>query len=203
MKKRIAVILSISILVIGVVGIYIFLKQKAQVMVSAPGSVPTNPPIELALWEDQAGFSFKYPKELAFNKHDEDQVNYAHIEFTSTLHPGKLIVWAKDTIYADVNSWATKDKALAGAPIVDTTLGGVPAKKIIIATPIKKLITGAISEQILFTIEGEPVEGDSFWTSVSDTVVSSFVFTPIPTDTETNASFEDAGPSVDEEEVLE
>ena len=205
MKKRMIIILSIRILCVGIIGAFIFWKQKQSSVASSTQTQTQNQPVEeLAVWEDQAGFSFKYPKVLSFDKHDEDEVNYAHIEFTSATHPGKLLVWAKDTTYADVATWVAKDKSLQGSTSVDTTLGGEPAKKIIISTPSKKIIIGVISDQILFTIESEPTEDDPYWTTVSDTIASSFVFTPAPTDASAaTTSSQDMGPSVDEEEVVE
>lgn len=159
---------------------------------------------ELGLWEDQAGFSFQYPKEVLTNKHDEDLENYAHIELTSATHSGRLIVWAKDTTYADVDAWVMKDKTLSTASVIDTTLGGKKAKKIILPEPSKKLITGTIDDQILFTIEAEPQTGDAFWQDAYATIVQSFTLTPMAND-EVPADQSDTGgeASVDEEEVLE
>lgn len=197
MKKRMTIILSISILCVGIVGAFIFWKQKPQ---TTPATQTQNQAVvELALWEDQAGFSFKYPKTLSFDKHDEDQENYAHIEFTSATHSGRLIVWAKDTTYPDVATWVAKDASLVDAVTVDTTLGKESAKKIVMTTPTKKLITGAISDQILFTVEAEPREEDLYWQNVYDTIIGSFAFVPI--DAGTNAPSEEA--SYDEEEVVE
>ncbi len=193
MKKPIVIVLVICILCVGIVGAILFWKQKQKPIVSAPTQVKTLNVEETVLWEDQAGFSFQYPKVLLFDKHDEDEENYAHIEFTSATHSGRLIVWAKDTTYSDVEGWAKN------AVAVDTKLGGLPAKKIIISTPSKKIIIGTISDQILFTVEAEPTEGDSFWTTVSDTIVSSFTFTQANTD----ASAPSQEASYDEEEVVE
>lgn len=203
MKKRVVIILSIGIVCIGALGGYMLWKQKS--LRTLPGIVSTQTPAlpELVLWEDQAGFSFKYPKELSFDKHDEDEVNYAHIEFKSATHSGRLIIWAKDTTYTDVNLWVTKDKNLSSAASVDTTLSGQPAKKIILSAPSKKIIIGTISDQILFTIEAEPTEGDAYWTTVSDTIASNFTFSPADSSAAGTAASGDAGPSFDEEEVVE
>ncbi len=191
MKKPIVIVLVIGILCLGVVTVFLLRKQKPQ---TKPVTQTQNQEVvELALWEDQAGFSFKYPKAVSFDKHDEDEENYAHIEFTSATYSGRLIVWAKDTTYATLDAW------VANAPSIDTTLGGLPAKKIIISTPSKKVIVGTISDQIFFTIEAEPTEGDSYWTDVSNTIASSFAFTP--TDTTNSSASEEA--SYDEEEVVE
>ena len=197
MKKPIVILLVIGILCIVVVTIFLFRRQKPQ---TKPVIQTQNQPVEeLVLWEDQAGFSFKYPKAISFDKHDEDEVNYAHIEFTSATHSGRLIVWAKDTTYPDVSSWVIKDKTIAGAASVDTTLSDQPAKKIIISVPSKKIVIGTISDQILFTIEAEPIEGDPYWIDVAGTIASSFDFTP--TETTNDSASEEA--SYDEEEVVE
>lgn len=114
---------------------------------------PTPTPQELITWTDPAGFSFQYPKELSLNKHDEDNQNYAHLEFTMKDHPGNLIVWAKDTNSTDVAKWVKSEKRFLNANSLDTTLGGKPGKKIMVSTPSAMLITGTIDEGIVFTIE--------------------------------------------------
>lgn len=204
MKKRMIIILSISILCVGIVVAFILWKQKQKPADSSSMQPQTQnrPSEESALWEDQAGFTFNYPKTLSFDKHDEDQENYAHIEFKSSTHSGRLIVWAKDTTYPDVSVWVTKDASLSGAVNVDTTLGGQPAKKIVLSTPSKKIIIGAILDQILFTVEAEPSEQDDYWTKVSNTIVSNFAFTPL--DASSTGDTSGATESyVDEEEVVE
>jgi hypothetical protein len=203
MKKSLVIALVIGIVCIGAVGFYLIWKQKPLNTLSERVVVPTNQIQELVLWEDQAGFLFKYPKELSFDKHDEDQDNYAHIEFKSATHSGRLIVWAKDTTYPNVGVWVTKDPALTNTASVDTRLGGIPAKKIIVSISSKKIVVGAISDQILFTVESEPAENDPYWTNLLDTIVSSFTFTSADTSAAGTTSSEDAAPAVDEEEVVE
>lgn len=203
MKKRTVLVSILTLVILVGIGAILSLRQQR-----AGKQNPTSPAVsqkeELAVWEDQAGFTFQYPKDVLVNKHDEDTENYAHIEMTSSAHPVKLIVWAKDTTYADIAAWVKKDKALTGAVSVDTTLGGQPAKKIILTTPSKKIIIGTISDQILFTIESEPSENDEYWIKVSDTIVPSFAFTPMPTDASAGSTTsQDTGSSVDEEEVVE
>ena len=191
MKKPIVITLIIGVFCIVVVIVFLLQKQKPQT--KSVTQTQNQPVEELVLWEDQAGFSFKYPKTISVNKHNEDEENYAHIELTSATHSGRLIVWAKDTTYADVEAWVKNSVS------VDTTLGGLLAKKIIISTPSKKVIIGTISDQILFTIEAEPTESDSYWTDVSNTIASGFAFTP--TETTNDSASEEA--SYDEEEVVE
>jgi len=132
--------------------------------------------MELATWTDSAGFTFRYYAELAVDTHTEDEKNYAHLEFKSTTHSGSLLVWAKDTSAVDVSSWVNTDSALKDAPNLDTTLGGLPAKKIILSGPVKNRIVGAVTDGILFTVESTS-SADPYWQNMYDTVVRTFVFT--------------------------
>ncbi len=148
-------------------------------------STPTpTPAVELTTWNDPAGFSFQYPKDLSVNKHEEDPDNYAHVELTNKAHPGSIIVWASDVSSA----WPPK-----GGTHIDTTLGGIPAKKILIASPSAKLIVGAISDGLLFKIEGTYAD-KQYWQPIEDTVIKSFMFV---TDTSAPVS------AADEEEVVQ
>jgi len=158
---------------------------------------------ELELWNDQAGFSFTYQKGILINPHDEDKDNYAHLELTNASHTGRIIIWAKDSLYEDIATWTAKDVSLQGSSIIDSTLGGKPAKKIVLTTPVKKMIIGTIDDQILFTIEVELQEGDTFWQDVYTTIVESFTFIPFDTPQVNSDINEDSGSSFDEEEVLE
>jgi hypothetical protein len=203
MKRKIIIAGAIIAIILIGSGIYMFRDKlfKKQPVVS---QVVQEEKVEMVTWDDPAGFSFQYPKEITINKHDEDTENYAHLELTASAHTGRLIIWAKDTTYGDIATWIKKDATLKDAAVIDTTIGGKPAKKIILTTPAKKLITGTIDDQILFTVEAEPAEGDLYWQKIYDSIVQSFTFTPSSgNDSTAGSSVEDTGPVVDEEEVLE
>lgn len=196
------------IIACGVIGssVYIFRNKIFKQHVQVTPQVVQEEKIALVTWNDPAGFSFQYPKNITINKHDEDTENYAHLELTNTEHPGRISIWAKDTAYTDVASWTAKDVTVKGGSTIDTTLGGKPAKKIILAQSAlggKKLITGAIDEQILFTIEAEPSGEDAYWQQTYDAISQSFVFVPASGNGEAAAPVQDTSPVVDEEEVLE
>jgi len=209
MKKPILIgSIIFAVICIGVGG-FVF-KTKWMPSKNVPKETPTVTvaPKELILWEDPAGFSFKYPSDLSINKHDEDTENYAHLEFTSSAHTGNIIVWAKDTTNQTVGAWMKNDTTLVGATSIDTTLGGKEAKKIILAQSTsggKKIITGAIDEDVLVTVEGDNQTDDAFWTEAYSTITQTFAFT-IPagtTDASSQSTVEDNSGSFDEEEVLE
>jgi len=191
MKKLWIVTGAIVVLGVVVAGVFVFSQKNTKVI--SPGKVvivtPT-PAVEMTTWDDPAGFSFQYPKNLSVNKHEEDPDNYAHVELTNRDHPGNIIVWASDVSSA----WPPK-----GGTSIDTTLGGLAAKKILISTPSAKLIVGAVSEGLVFKIEGTLTD-KQYWQTVEDGIVKSFTFTP---DSSSAASNTDAAASIDEEEVVQ
>lgn len=153
-------------------GYVLYQKQHASSPVPSVSLTPTPQAPELTTWNDPAGFSFQYPKTLSLNKHDEDNQNYAHLEFTSKDNAGNLVVWAKDTTAQDVAGWVKSDKRFSGVNIIDTTLGGQPAKKAIID---KMLMTGTVDENIVFSIEST-IDDEGYWSKIHDTIASSFKF---------------------------
>ncbi len=185
------------IIVLGVVagGVFLFSQRNTKVISPAGqsplgGAQPTpTPAVSLTTWDDPAGFSFQYPKDLSVNKHEDDNENYAHVELTNVAHPGSIIVWASDVSSA----WPPK-----GGTSIDTTLGGIAAKKILVSTPSAKLIVGAVSEGLVFKIEGTLTD-KPYWQTVEDGIVKTFAFTP---DTSA-ASGQASGDAVDEEEVIQ
>jgi hypothetical protein len=182
----------IAVVVLAVVGggsVYFF-QKKSLVITPGESVVPTpTPAVELTTWDDPAGFSFQYPKDLTVDKNEEDDENYAHVELTSKDHPGSVIVWVSDI----PKKWPPE-----GGTVIDTTLGGQPAKKILISTPSAKLIVGTVSEGLLFYVDGTLTD-KAYWQTVEDGIVKTFAFTP-----ETSAaSGQASGDAVDEEEVVQ
>lgn len=206
-NSKVIIPIIIGVLVGGVgAGIFLWTKQsKPSPIVSV--AAPTPVPIELAAWTDPAGFTFDYPKDVSVNPHEEDKENYAHVELTHKDHPGRVIVWMKDLPAPDLVTWVKKEKVFIGASVLDTTLGGKPAKKILITDPAKKLVVGAIDNDVLVTVEGELTD-EAYWSDIHQKVVGSLVFvsTGAKSSTQTTAPSEisgGGGGSVEEEEVLE
>jgi hypothetical protein len=205
-KLRNPVVLIVAIgIVAGIVGAGVYIKetnkkkaseQPIQSQLSTSDLLPN-----LLTWEDQAGFSFQYPEGLRVDRHDEDTQNYAHIEFTEPEHAGNVTIWAKDTTATSVDAWVSTVPEFAGANLIDTTLGGKPAKKILLPSP-KRIIVGALDVDVIVTVEA--LSTTPYWDDVADTMVGSFAFIPLASEsTDTAASQQYVGESYDEEEVLE
>ena len=200
MKKVLIAAGIVVALGIAAAGVFIFSRRNTAVI--SPGEsvvlTPTpTPAVELTTWNDPAGFSFQYPKDISVNNNENDNVNYAHVELTSKDHPGSVIVWASDLTVKDLNAWVKK--FYPASTSIDTTLGGEIAKKILVASPSAKLVVGTISEGLLFYIDGTLTD-KVYWQTVEDGIVQTFAFTP---DTSTAASGQSADTVVDEEEVVQ
>lgn len=168
--------------------LFVLSKQKKPVVTSEgpqlSTSVATSPPsVSLTAWDDPAGFTFQYPQGLTTNKHEEDNENYAHVELTDTNHKGNIIVWVKDSpkgkkgkAAATLTEWIENDARFNSASILDTTLGGKPAKKILFQVPQKMIIVGTLFEGLVFMIEGDLTDAE-YWTPIHTRITDSFLFT--------------------------
>lgn len=207
-KKTILIILSIAVISGAIIGGgYYFWQAKTKVvspLFQQASSSATPIQEELITWEDPSEFSFVYPKGLKLNPHDEDKINYAHIELTSDAHPGRIILWAKDTSETSIDNWAKKNDA-GGA--IDTTLEDEKAKKILMTDPSQKIVISALHGGYLYQVEGE-VE-DDYWKKVFGDVLTSYKFStvkPAPkteSADDTSISSDDAQSSFDEEETIQ
>lgn len=205
-KKKILLIAAIVILlgmITGAIILFTSPQKNSQTISIENEIIPTTTSkteVKLLTWDDPAGFTFKYPEGWTIDKHDEDQENYAHVEFTMPkIGNGNVIVWAKDTTAVDTNAWVKTEKLFLGADIKDVTLGGQPAKQIFLKSG-DKIIVGTIYDELLFMIEATVASGGRDWTDLKDTIVNSFVFKPIVQDQTSGGSDEEA---VDEEEVIQ
>lgn len=200
--KKFGLPILVGLMIGGIVsGGYIWLKSRSgSPDVPKEQTVASTPtPAQLLTWNDPNGFIFQYPEGLSIDKHDEDKENYAHIEFIHPNHPGKIIIWGKDipANVTDVTSWVKGDTRFVGASILDTEMGGQPAKKIITAGTSNILVVGAVYDNIVWSVEatlGEP----EFWTRVLTSITNSFTFVTSKSD----VTATDNAP-VDEEEVVE
>ncbi len=206
MKKTLLIVTTI-VLFVALAGAYVWKTKKAVKMSEPIVSIsPTPTPQETAIWTDQAGFSFIYPKALKVNAHEEDTQNYAHLEFSHPDYPGRIIVWAKDTIAKDAAGWVKAEKTLKDGVFLDTTLAGEPGQKVLVSEPKKRVITATVDDAIVFYVEGE-FDNSDYWTQTYDTMTSTFAFIPLEGDAAAPAAAAPASSddevAVDEEEVLE
>lgn len=207
-KKMILIGAGVLVVLVGIGAAVVWFsprKNEAPVDITA-NAMPTATPVPAAVltWNDPAGFTFQYEEGVVINKHDENQTDYAQVEFSHPQHPGGLTVWARDTKYVDTPAWVRGEKQFAGANSLDTLLGKQPAKKILLAGEPAQLVTGTIYDQLLFYVEAK-LSDREYWTRVHDRLVDSFAFIPLEGETsvaDPATGYDDSG-AVDEEETLE
>jgi hypothetical protein len=177
MKKiGLIVIICLGIIVVPVSGFLIIRKSqnttnKTQ-KIAELKITPTTAPLKV--WDDQAGFTFSYIDDVTINKHDEDNENYAHIEMINPSHAGSIIIWASDTTSFGLNTFIKSDKEFKNANILDTTLGGKSAKKVIINGSTPKIVIATIIDGIVYKVETIPT--DNYWNKMLGTISDSFTF---------------------------
>jgi len=202
MKSKVLFIgILVGIVLIAGLG-YFFLVRKSDNTTASPVSqelTATTVPEKFLTWNDQAGFTFQYPEGLQIDKHEEDKENYAHLDFSNSGNPGGILIMASDTKYKNVDEWVKADKTLSGGLVVDTTLGGKPAKKISFADS-GKIIIGAIDMQILFTFQ--MTDTGTYWKPVFDKIISSYEFV-YPTSVPSAGGSSSGGEIIEEEEIIE
>lgn len=203
MKKKLLISggAALAVIALGLVFFGVVRKEKKPESESLSQNSTQGQAETLLTWDDPIGFTFQYPPDLAVNNHEEDNQNYAHVELTHKDHPGNLIVWVKDTTSLDSTAWARTDPRFKGASVLDTTLGGLEAKKVLIKEPKSMLIVGTIYDDLLYTVETE-LGDESYWTKVHADAVNSFAFNHPESSSDGNSAGSDEEP-VDEEVVIE
>src|SRR3989338_201472 len=169
-------VIFISLVLIVVTGFAVFAYRKnylAGQESKVAEVIPTIVTQQYEIWIDQSEFEIQYPKELILNTHDDDQENYAHLEFTSPTHSGNLIVWAKDTTSENIDS-LLKQNNITNA--LDSFMGQEPAKKVFDQTNGQKILLSSIRQGFLYQIEADLTDKE-YWSKIYDQISSSFLFT--------------------------
>lgn len=200
MSKKLILVIGVVILLL-VTGIWVFYLGKDGIK---------SPVVEVAqnllpkiqgerTYEDESGFSFKYPKNADVTDKTPDDTNYySLLELTSKDASGKLIISVRDTKFVKVPEWAKKE--LVGATLTGAiTLGGISASQYETAkADSKSQVTVAIQDGVLYQITSPADNG--FWQAGADLVVSTFTSIQI-SQIESGGSGEDV--IYEEEEVVE
>ena len=179
-SKKIALTLIILSFALVTLVLIFYLQYRSKFTAVSPLAQITPTPIleELSTWIDPADFSFRYPKSLSLNPHDEDQNNYAHVELTSATYPGSLIVWVKDTTAETIDGWIKQNKI---SNAIDSELANISAKKVLTAGEINKITLTAVNNGYLYQIEVNTSDlsaqtDKDFWNKVFSQITSTFKF---------------------------
>jgi len=136
----------------------------------------------LLRWEDPAGIAFEYPDILVSNIHEEDQENYAHIEFTHDKYNGSIIIWASDaptssseSIIERIDDWAENQTMFDISSALESSMAGLVAKKYRIQDKNNSEIIATLYDDIIWYVEAHFID-DSFWRPIYGNIVDSLEF---------------------------
>lgn len=194
MSKKIIIILAVILLLLllgSIAGYFFFLRDGDSDISDKAGGLPDiiKEKVEGDLiYEDAAGFSFKYPKAIEVKDiTPDDEVYYTLLSLTKDKE--KLTVTAKDIKEASSDSFIKNTPEYKLAQVAGaTSLGGLAAKQYTLAG---KLITVVVDKGVLYLIEGP---AGSYWEDVQSLLISTFAFagtTGSQTQIQDNAIYEE------------
>ncbi|MBU0618737.1 hypothetical protein KKD62_00715 [Patescibacteria group bacterium] len=179
------------ILLAAGIGYLVFKPEKNQLIKPIGQQEKTAPKkftFELIDWEDPAGFAFSYPQQLKLDPHEEDKINYSHLELSSDQYPGRIIIMVNDAKYPTIEDWLANEPTVQNGNALDTQVAEVTAKRI--ALPEGQEITAFIDlDQVIYLIQKEAADEIEFWGAVYKAILDSFKLTPL--EGESEAEFTD------------
>lgn len=186
MKEKLPILLIIVAILMAFTLAFFLLRKPSQKPPLSEKSLPMEEEFPLKTWEDPAGFSFNYPEILEIDIHEEDEVNYAHLELTQEGKMGRVLIIANDSDYDTLEDWLAEDKEVKGLSSLDTEIADLPAKKVALKEG-KEIAAFIDLDQVIYTIIKEP-QGEDFWRQAYRAILDSFVL--IPLEGESEADFQ-------------
>lgn len=186
MSKKLIIILILLIIVIGGGG-FVF-KDKLFSLVN-PTKELTRPldekeeiKFEWVEWQDPAGFSFEYPKELTINNHPEDEINYAHLELLENDRKGGIVILCNDSEYSDIDDWVENNELVKEGSSLETKVASLGARKVALGKG--REIVGFIDwDEVIYTIDLQSEEED-YWQPIFNHILDSFKLIPLEGESE-------------------
>lgn len=135
-----------------------------------------------AVWEDDAGFAFEYPRNLEVDIHPDDTSNYSFLTFISQERKGKVDIYCNDTQYKNIEEWAAKDSLVKQGSILDAKIASTSGKKAAIGNG-RELAAFIDSDKVIYIIDKQPENEIDFWQEIYSRITSSFKLIPLKGET--------------------
>ncbi len=181
-------------------------RQKTQLVspenkpsVLAPMAVPTTAQLTEKVYEDSAGFSFKYPGDFSVSDQTPDDNKHYSMLYVKNQTGETTKITVKDVAYSSADQWSSAEKeVLAGTkPVKASILSGLKADYFETAT---KIITVAISQNILYEIVSPKTPG---WQKIHPALVASFAIGEVPAGNKQGSSSPADNTTYESEQVVE
>lgn len=146
--------------------------------------------ISTTKWEDPAGFAFDYNQEFKIDDNPDDEINYANLDMTTEDKDGVINITVNDTEYEDVQEWVDEDDAVSGGSVLDTEIGGLQGKKVVLPGSSGEIISAIIdADQVIYLISLKTSDEEKYWQKNYETILSSFEMVPFEGEEEDSARF--------------
>jgi len=215
-KKKIIVL--VLVLVLGILGGLGFVFREKIISFLGWGQKTSSPlgvqekkekfNFDWALWEDEAGFSFEYPRELEIDVHPEDERNYSFLTLTAKERKGRIDIICNDSQYQDINDWLENDSLIKQGSGLETKIASLSAQKVALGNG--REITGLIDwDEVIYVLDKNPEGEIDYWSAIYTHILDSFKLIPLEGETEEQFSqwlegFDTAGADVVEAvEIIE
>lgn len=165
-KKVVIILIALVILILGGVGGYLFVSSRNKNLQPKDSGIVSLIKETIsgdASYEDESGFSFKYPQAIKVTDVTPDDETF-YSELNLTKGNEKLVI----SVYDSKSLPDYSQAKLVGA----VSLGGFSAKQYSLD---QKLVTIALDSGVVYLIEGP--KDDGYWEEVQNLVVSSFFLT--------------------------
>jgi len=175
-NSRITVAVAFA-LSVGVTFTIIKLKAPASKSLGSPlTSLPTpavSAPAADKLYQDESGFSFKYPSDLTISDDTpDDDVYYSRLKLKKA--DGTMLELSiKDISYDSIDSWSAKELK-SSTPAGSLDFGKISAKQFRLTG---RLVTAAVAGKILYQLQSPD---NDYWQKIHRQIVASFVEGVVP-----------------------
>lgn len=178
-KKTVLLLgLIIGLILVGIGSIIIFgspsNKTLSTPLANLPQEIiPTVPSETFIVYTDPTGFTFSYPDNLSLVKNEVvDTSTYADIQLTAKGVNGNLTLKISDSKLKSIAEWVKVNNPTSQQPPKEVTLGNLKALEV---TTNDRLMTAALDQGVLFTVEIPLIEQD-FWIKVYNHLLTDFSF---------------------------
>jgi len=175
-NSRITVAVAFA-LSVGVTFTIIKLKAPASKSLGSPlTSLPTpavSAPAADKLYQDESGFSFKYPSDLTISDDTpDDDVYYSRLKLKKA--DGTMLELSiKDISYDSIDSWSAKELK-SSTPAGSLDFGKISAKQFRLTG---RLVTAAVAGKILYQLQSPD---NDYWQKIHRQIAVSFVEGVVP-----------------------
>jgi len=114
---------------------------------------------------------------------EENETDYAQVEFTQSAHPGGITIWVSDALapdntnIPDLPTWIKTQTRYELSSTIDSTLGGKPAIKFLSKKGDRIMGIAAVNDSLVWIVEAT-VYDEVYWQKVFNQMTQSFKFIP-------------------------